>query len=446
MKKTMNVYVTTAILFLSFTNWAEVQAQRRLSLQEAIGLSIKNSKQLSVSQARIEEAVATARQSFEAQMPQVSASGSYLFLSNPTVNFKLKTGSNDSAAGGSQTKVNQLMYAMLNASLPIFAGGRIRYGIESSRFLESAARLDAENDREGIVQNTIEAYNNLYKAQAAIVLVDSNLAEAKQRVREYTNLMNNGVLARNDWLKAQLQQSNTELALLEAQNNWRLAIANMNIMLGLPDSTPLFIDNTELRPVAETRSVSEFLQLALMKRKDVQALEYRRRAAETGINSARAESLPTVALTGGYTALNIPKALTVLNAMNIGVGVQYNLSNLWKWGNVDLAKARAKEAEAGRDQLTNAVHLQVVQAYNNYLLNQKKIGVFATALAQAEENYTVVHNKFNNGLATVTDVLDADVARLQARLNQAFAVSDTYVAYNKLLQTAGLLTDTADRK
>lgn len=342
--------------------------------------------------------------------------------------------------------MNQVRYVLLNASLPIYAGGRIRYGIESSQFLEKAARLDPENHREGIVQNTIEAYNNLYKAQEAIVLVDSNLAEARERVREYTNLMNNGLLARNDWLKAQLQQSNTELTLLDAQNNWRLAVANMNIMLGLPDSTSLLIDPNDLKPVNETRSLSEFLQMALIHRKDVQALDYRHRAAEKGLSAAKAESLPTIALTGGYTALDIPTALTVWNAMNIGVGVQYNLSNLWKRSSLDLAKARSKEAEAGRDQLTDAVHLQVVQAYNGYLLNQKKIGVYATALAQAEENYQVVHNKFSNGLATVTDVLDADVARLQARINQAFAVSDTYIAYNKLLQTAGILNNATDSK
>jgi outer membrane protein TolC len=447
MKNRKKICRLFAILGLCFVFADGVKAQHRLSLQEAINLSIKNSKQLSVSQARIEEAVAATKQALEARLPGATASGSYLFLSNPTVNFKLKTGSNDSSgSSANQTKVNQIMYAMINASLPIYAGGRIRYGIEASRFLEKAARLDAENDREGIIQNTIEAYNNLYKSQAAIVLVDSNLYEARQRVRDYTSLMQNGVLARNDLLKAQLQESNTELALLDAQNNWRLATVNMNIMLGLPDSTQLFIDNTDFKAINETRSISEFLQLAFISRKDVQALDYRRRAAESGVSAARAESMPTIAVTGGYTALNIPNALTVWNAMNIGVGVQYNIANLWKRGNVDAAKARVKEAEAGRDQLTDAVHLQVVQAYNNYLASQKKIDVYATAVAQAEENYTVITNKFKNGLATVTDVLDADVARLQARLNQAFAISDTYTTYNKLLQTAGLLNNSIETK
>lgn len=422
------------------------EAQQRISLQDAINGSIANSKQLTLSQARVEQAVAATRQAYEARLPQATASGAYMFLSSPTVKLKLNPSGNDSSGNGGTAKVSQTMYAIINASLPVFAGGRIRYGIESAGYLERAARLDAENDREEIIQNTIAAYNNLYKAQEAIALVDSNLIEAKQRVRDYGNLEQNGLLARNDLLKAQLQQSNTELALLDAQNNWRLANVNMNIMLGLADSVQLFIDPSDLKPVAETRSVADFLQLALINRKDVEALDYRRRAAETGVRAARAESLPSVALTGGYVALNIPNALTVLNAMNIGVGVQYNIANLWKRANVDLAKARVKEAEAGRGQLENAIHLQVVQAYNNYLSSQKKIDVYATAVVQAGENYRVVSNKFHNGLATVTEVLDADVALLQARLNRTFAISDTYVAYNRLLQAAGLLNNTFNPK
>lgn len=65
---------------------------------------------------------------------------------------------------------------------------------------------------------------------------------------------------------------------------------------------------------------------------------------------------------------------------------------------------------------------------------------------QAEETYKIVNNKYKNALATTTDLLDADVAQLQARLNLAFSKSDASVAYSKLLQTAGLLTNSNENK
>ncbi|HWJ30659.1 MAG TPA: TolC family protein, partial [Flavisolibacter sp.] len=331
-------------------------------------------------------------------------------------------------------------YAMVNASLPIYAGGRIRYGIESSKYLEQAAKLDADNDREAVVLNTIDAYNNLYKSRAAVDLVNQNLQDARQRVKDFTNLEKNGVMARNDLLKAQLQQSNTELSLLDAENNWKLAMVNMNLMLGLPDSTTLETDSTSMNSILETKNVQDYVIQALQNRKDLSALDLRKKAAQTGVKATRADLYPSLALTGGYVALDIPNALSVYNAVNIGLGVQYNIGSLWKTkAKIDQAEARQRQVQASEEQLADGIRMEVNQAYLNYLSSQKKIEVYNTAIEQAEENYKVTNNKFNNGLATVTDVLDADIARLQARLNRAFAQSDTYVAYNKLLQSAGLL-------
>ena len=60
---------------------------------------------------------------------------------------------------------------------------------------------------------------------------------------------------------------------------------------------------------------------------------------------------------------------------------------------------------------------------------------------QARENYRIVKNKFDNSLATTTELLEADVAQLQATLSYTLARADAFVAYNKLLQTAGLLNN-----
>jgi outer membrane protein TolC len=64
------------------------------------------------------------------------------------------------------------------------------------------------------------------------------------------------------------------------------------------------------------------------------------------------------------------------------------------------------------------------------------------ATVQAKENYRIVNNKYNNSLSTLSDLLEADVANLQADLNLLFAKVDGFVAYNHLLQSAGLLSKT----
>ncbi len=418
------------------------QMTRSVTMKEAIELSIKNSKSLKNSKAKIEEATAVLKEAAERRLPNVGFSGSYLRLNNPNVNVKIKTNSGGEGGSGSQNagKPSSALYGIANASLPIYAGLRIKYGIESSKYLQEAARLDAENDREAVILNTIEAYENLYKSKAAVDLVKENLESNRQRVKNFSNLEKNGLLARNDLLKAELQESNTELSLLDAENNWKLANINMNLILGLPDNNVLLVNGDDLQPASvQLKSMEDYVQLGLQNRKDVSALSFRKKAASTGVKSAKGEKYPSIALTGGYIAANIPDILTVTNAVNIGLGVKYNLS-FWKSNTqIEQAKAREKQLSANEEMLFDAVQLQISQAYQNYLLSQKKTEVYQKAISQAEENYKIVKNKFNNALATATDLLDADVAQLQAKLDSAFSKADASVAYNKLLLTAGLL-------
>lgn len=425
---------------------AFAQEKRPLALQEAIDLSIKNSNALKGSAAKIEEATAALKEAVERRLPEAGASAAYLRLNNPNIDLKIKSNNNGGNGGGTTTespKPSQLMYGMINASVPVFSGFRIKYGIESAKYLEQAARLDADNDRESVVLNTINAYNNLYKSKAAVDLVNENLVSARERAAQFANLEKNGVLARNELLKAQLQVSNTELSLLDAQNNWKLANISMDLLLGLPQTTELVIDSTSLQGPVELKSVEEYVQAGLQNRKDLSALDYRKKAATTGIKITKGEKYPSIAVTGGYVAANIPQVLTVTNAVNLGLGVQYSLSSLWKNdAKVKQAEAREKQLAASEESLADAIRLEVAQAYQNYLLSRKKIEVYETAIAQAAENYRIINNKYQNSLATTTELLDADVAQLQARLNYAFAKSDALVAYNRLLQAAGILTAT----
>ncbi|RYY41832.1 MAG: TolC family protein [Chitinophagaceae bacterium] len=431
--------IGSTLLALLLAAGASAQ-QKPLALKEAIDLSVKNSKALKGREARIAEAKAAVAEARDRRLPDASVSGSYLRLNKP--NVSLKTAQNGNGGSGGSPTVNSAAYAMANVSLPIYAGGRIRYGMESAQYLEKAAQLDAGADRDEVIANTIDAYNNLFKARAAMNIVDSNLAAARERVRELANQERQGIIARNDLLKAQLAQSNIELALMDAQNNWQLANINMNIMLGLPDSTELLPDSASLRIPVQVKPLTDYVTDGLRSRSEIEALSLRRQAAGVGVKATRAERLPSLALTAGYVALTVPNFLTVTNAVNLGIGVKYDIGSLWKnKAKVQAAQAREAEAAAGIEQLNDAVRLQVHQRYLAYLTAQKKIEVNATAVAQAQENDRVIRNKFANGVATTTELLDADAALLNARLNYSFAQNDAVVAYYKLLQASGNLNN-----
>ncbi len=413
------------------------QQSRTITLKEAIDLTLAYNKNLKTNKTRIEAASLAIKEAYEKKLPEASVSGSYLYLPvQPNIN--LKTGSDTGGGGGSTPGVHQAMYGIASVSVPIYSGGRLRYGIESAKYLEQAIKLDADNDRELVIMTVISACINLYKAEQAIVLVKENLQTSRQRVSDLTSLEKNGLLARNDLMKAELQSSNIELTLLDAETNYKLAAVNLNLMMGLPEQTELVPDKTGLALPVSVKTLDEYEQAALQNRKDISAIGFRKKAASVEVKNAMSNYYPTLSFSGGYVAANIPKFITITNAVNLGIGVRYDIASLWKTKTkIQQAKITEQQLQLGEESLNDNVKLQINQAYQSYMLTLKKIDVYEKSVLQAEENYRITKNKFDNSLATTTELLDADVALLQSKLSVTNAKADSFVAYNKILQVSG---------
>ena len=426
------IFLLAILIF--FSSFLYAQETRTLTLKEAIEMALKNSRQLKNNESKIREALDAVKEAEEKKLPDASVSGSYMYLPvKPTIDMK-------SGSGNGGPSVSQVVYGSTNVSLPLYNGGKIRYGIESARLLAEAVKLDADNDRSQLVLNIINSCINLYKAHSAIALVKENLLQSQQRVKDFTNLEKNGLLARNDLLKAQLQQSNVELSLLDAESNYKLACVNMNILMGLPEQTVLVPDKNGLALPPAVKTLDEYEQEALKGRKDIGALDYRQKAAMVSLKNTRADRYPSINLTGGYIAADIPKFLSVYNAINIGVGIRYNIASLWKGkAKENAAKEKIQQLENNHELLSDNIRLQVNQAYQAYLVSVKKIEVYEKSEIQATENYRIVKNKYDNALANTTELLEADVALLQAKLGVTNVKADSFLAYNKLLQITGQL-------
>jgi outer membrane protein TolC len=435
--KTINNTVIAAVFFAGMATFS-AQEKKMLTLDEAVQLGIQNSKSLKIDAAKIEEATADLLEAKNRQLPDLKVSASYMYLPfAPNINIKLP---GVSAEGG--PKVNQVAFGSANLSLPLYSGGRIKYGIESAKYLVEASKITTENDKVAIAYNVAQAYNNLFKASQSIKVLEENLTASTKRDETFLKLENNGVIARNDRLKANLQTSNIELQLLEAKNNYNIANINMDLLLGLPETTEIEVDSDYINEMEVVKTVDYYLNTAQLNRKDLQALQQQRKAASLGTKAAKAENLPSIALTGGYVAADVPKFFTMYNAVNVGIGIQYNLSNLWKKNSsLKQSQAREKQLSATDEMLNDNIKLEVNREYQNADYYKQRIEVFEKSSVQANENYRITKNKYDNGLATMTDLLEANAAQITASVGVINAKADAALAYRKLLQTTGTLTN-----
>jgi len=429
-------FFLSAILCLGIAS-ASAQEGKSLSLEQAVNLALTNSDEAKISNSRVNTAESELQVTKNLQYPDLKISGQYQYLTGAEIDFPAATPSEGSASEPTPTPdVNQLLLAQTNMSLPLFSGFKLKNAVKASENNLKAASLNAQNDKEQIALHTIIDYINLYKAQKAIEIIEENLNSANLRVKDFTAMEENGLLARNDLLKAQLQESNIQLSLEEAKKNSNILNYKLNVMLKLPEATKINTQDTNFGNVIPSNLKG------MVSRSDLEALTYQEKAAENQIKMAKSKYYPSIALVGGYTNLDLHNALTVNNAINVGVGLSYNLADIFKSkSEVKVAQSKAEELQYTIDMVSDKVKLQIENAKQDYKLSIRKYEVYTKSEEQAIENYRILKDKYDNGLVDTNDLLEADIDQLQAKMNLAYANADITQKYYELLTAQGTLTN-----
>jgi len=428
-----------------------LQAQeKQLSLDEAIAIAVTKSTEATLAETRVATSQLNVDNVKNNVYPDFKISGQYLRVTNPTINIRrglTGTGTSEPGEGEEQEtttsspKVNQVMLGQATLSMPIFSGFRLKNNIAASETLYKAETFNAANTKEQVALQTIVLYANLYKAQQSVKLIEENLKSANQRVTDFTAMEQNGLLARNDLLKSQLQASNIQLTLDDAKKQVSVLNYQLATLLKLPEGTKVAVNDAYFKNSGSiTPSVSA--AEAVAQRNDLEALRLQHKASESEIKIQKADYYPSVSFTAGYVALDIQNVVQVYNAVNFGVGFSYDIANVFKNSKkVKAAESRAKETEQQVEILTDRVKVEVQQALENYNFAIKQNNVYTEAVTQSDENYRIVKDKYDNGLVDTNDLLEADVQKLQAQLNQAFSKADITQRFYELLNASGKLTN-----
>lgn len=422
-----------------FIGLSSVKAQQKtsLSLTEAINTAWSKSNEVSLANAKVQSKKHELQGAKNNKYPDLKASGQYQRLTNASVNFRLNQDGATEAP-----LVNQLLIGQLTASVPVFAGFKIQNAIKAQDHLYQSEVASAKQTKEEIALQVIEYYASLYKAQKTIELLTENQKSAKQRVKDFIELEKNGIIPRNDLLKAKLQVSKVQLSLDEANTNLNTVNFYLTTLLKLNPETQLEIREADFVNFEMTNVPSNDVP-AFENRQDLQSLRYKAKASEANIKIAKSAYYPTIALVAGYATIDLSNVIAVQNAMNFGIGISYDLSSLVKNATmVRLAESRLTEVQYNEALLVDYIKVQVQKAIEDYQLSLKQSLVYNEAQEQAAENYRIVKDKYENGLADTNHLLEADVEQLNATINKALARANSIQKYYELLSVTGQLNNT----
>lgn len=429
------------VLFLGITS-IEAQQKKSLTLDEAIHLAWEKSNEVNLADAKVTTKKFQLQSVKNSRYPDLKAAAQYQRLTNAAVDLKIKSENSDSNTPTKTPKVDQLVLGQINATLPVFSGFKLTNSIKVSDNLYQAATANALQTKEETALQVINYYVTLYKAQKTVELLNENYKSAQQRVNDFTELEKNEIVPKNDLLKTQLQLSNVQLSLDQANSDLNVVNYQLATLLKLDPNTTIEITESDLASF-DKNNIPTDENPALENRKDLEAIRFQEKASLANIKVARSGYYPSLSLIGGYTTLDLKNVVNVQNAINFGVGLSYNISDIFKNGTeVKVAKSQAEEVQNSEMMLTDYIKIQVKQALEDYDLAVKQNVVYTQAVEQATENYRILKDKYDNGLTDTNDLLEADVEQLSSKINKAVAKANVIQKYYNLLSVTGQLNQT----
>ncbi|MBS1660527.1 MAG: TolC family protein, partial [Bacteroidetes bacterium] len=251
-----------------------------------------------------------------------------------------------------------------------------------------------------------------------------------------------GLATQNDVLRYQLQKSQMQITEVELENNRKIANYNMNVLLGLPDSTDIILPPVNYK-INENLVFTDLLQTAETNRRELQDLSYQTKIADVNIKKIHDQRLPTVAASAGIYYINptgkpIPTENNLIAPITLGIGASWDIGTLYMNKNKEReASLQRQELNTARDQYLDEIRKDVHKQFLTYQQALEKIKLLQVAVNQAQENERITESKFKNNLVNTTDRIDAQTLLYQSKVNLELAKSDATIAYYDILRSTG---------
>src|ERR1035438_286481 len=430
-----------AILSLILLAFVNLFPQHKLTIEESIQLGLKNSKNLKISKSKLLGAEAKITETTSQLLPRLSFNAGYTRLSDvPPFEVKLPI-------FPAPIKIEDVVldnYALkVSLQQPLFTGFRLLSLKSASEKNRDAAVSDYDKDANEEAFNIINAFWNYFKAQKLKDYLDENLKQEDAHLTDTKNFLANDLVTKNDLLKLEVQFASLKLKQIEAENSLNISRALFNKVLGLPISDQTEIEGNEPKLGITAFNYDSLLSSAMQTRLELIAMDYRLQAGNENVSAAASGWYPAIFLFSDYyynrpNQRIMPTLDKFKDSWDAGVTLSWDI---WNWGynssQVEQARQNLNQLNTNKELLKESIEVEV---YNNFMaLNvaQNKIEVARTGLAQADENYRGIQEKYNVQYATSTDLIDAETSRLQSQTDLINSLVDYETALARLLKSAG---------
>lgn len=398
----------------------QVGLSNTLTLQQAEATALKNNPLISVARLTALASEQVTREARSAFWPTATAN---------LTGVDSQDNSRITAGGLNNPIIYRRAAAGVTVSQLITDFGRTKNLAATADLNAKAENQSAAATREQILLGVDQAFYGALQAQAVLVVARQTVA-ARQSVSDQVGaLFNSKLKSQLDLSFANVNLSQAQLLVLDAQNNENAALATLSMILGYQDTQnfQLVEDSTAIN--APSSNVEELISQALTSRPEVLSLDFQEQAAQKFHNAERDLRLPNVSAVGaaGSTPVRDPVLTNWYGA--VGVNVQVPLFNGF------LYSAREREAafraQAAHDRVTdlrNRIARDVRTSWLNANAAFARLAVTQQLVSQANLALDLAQTRYNMGLSSIVELSQAQLQQTQAQITNAEAAYDFRLA------------------
>jgi outer membrane protein len=444
MKQSMVLFFVLVIG--THSNVARAQQPSGITLAKAVSIALGGNPAQKMAVAEHRAAVADVREAKAAFLPQVSFTESAMTGTDPVFAFgtRLRQGRFTNA----DFALNRLNYpdpisdfsAGVSGQWTLFDSFRNRFTEKRAQWMENAAKHDLDRAGQQIVYATVAAYYNVLLAEKQAQLAEETVHTAESVMEQSQSRVDAGTAVAADLLSAKVLLAQRRQEFIVARNDLAMAQMQFNIVLGLPADTPQEMSQILAEHALDAPPVAELESTALKNRPDLLGVTAMAAAQDAGVKLAKASFGPRLNAIGSWRTDTVNFAGNGSNSWMAGAELQFDIfSGGAKLARLQHERAMQDRAAAAKNGAEDNVRLELRRAYYDFDSARQSLEVTRATVSQAEEALRMLRDRYESGLATITDLLRTEDAVRQSRTAYWQAVSHYATSYAAMELAAGTL-------
>ena len=323
---------------------------------------------------------------------------------------------------------------------PLFTGLALLTQYRVARLGTQTADLRQETTRQELILRAYEAYYGVLLSEKFFDVAEQAVSQLTSQAEVARQFHETGVTPKNEYLKVLVQLADTKHKRIIANYDLDFARSRLRTLLRWEGNRPLRLtEELVYRPYE--KSLDDCIEISFRYHPHILLADLEIERTSQGITGARSRYFPQISLIGGlsHEEGGFTEGDEVFSATLHAEWL------VWEWGSnyyeVRQEKSRLLQARARKTQAKDSTELGVREAYIALQGSREAIDVARVGVEQAEENYRITDEQFQESIATSQEVLDAQTGQSRARVNYYEALNAYNIAIARLERAMGVLRE-----